>query len=200
MWKPRCVSVVDQSFLGAVDHGTRLWCGCCSHCAQLLLQQWATASNYENQTPGEFSITAFFAIPIEVIFSSLLRLLQACSGVPYLTRERTLSRRVLFWQKCASCLALAHTVLGTLILSSLVYVGFHDTLIILARLLVSTAVSRVIVLVELNVLRQQNKAIFGIDDAIGMSSTECQTSNHVPSEHSNRLNHLAVEERLTEVG
>ena len=63
--------------------------------------------------------------------------------------------RVTLWQAAASCLAVAHMILGTLILASLVFVGFHDYLIILARLLTSALVSRAIILLQLDVIRDQ---------------------------------------------
>ena len=97
--------------------------------------------------------------PIEDNLSSCLRFLQACLRVQSLERELEPSIRVVVWQVCASWLALAHTILGTMILSSLIFVGFHDTLVILTRFLLSALVSRLIVLLQLNMMRDR------VDDA-----------------------------------
>lgn len=88
--------------------------------------------------------------PTEEVFSYCLRCLQICVHIPFLDKSHFPPRRVMLWQLAASCLAFAHVVLGTLILSSLIFVGFHDTLVILVRFLASAVVSRVTMLVQLN--------------------------------------------------
>lgn len=57
-------------------------------------------------------------------------------------------------QLLASILAFVQVVLGTLILSSLIFIGFHDTLKILARLISSALVCRVIAMFELARIRK----------------------------------------------
>ena len=103
--------------------------------------------------------------PIEDSLLSCLQFLQACLHVPHLGPEQVLSIRVIVWQAGASCLALAQTILGTLVFSSLVFVGFHDTLVILARFLASALVSRMTVLLQLDMINAQ------IDDASTVDRT-----------------------------
>ena len=57
-------------------------------------------------------------------------------------------------QICASALAFVHVVLGTLVLSSLIFIGFHDTLRILFRLIGSALVCRGILMYELVSIRE----------------------------------------------
>ncbi len=57
-------------------------------------------------------------------------------------------------QLLASILAFVQVVLGTLMLSSLIFIGFHDTLKILARLISSALVCRVIAMFELARIRK----------------------------------------------
>lgn len=105
--------------------------------------------------------------PIEDALSSCVRFLQACSRLLYLGSNRVPPVRVMLWQVGASFLALAHAMLGTLILSSLIFVGFHDTLIILARFLGSSLISRNIVLLQLDSIRAQFDQALIIDDVGG---------------------------------
>ncbi|MCJ1423312.1 hypothetical protein MMC29_001194 [Sticta canariensis] len=56
-------------------------------------------------------------------------------------------------QLLASALAVGHVVLGTLVLSSLIFIGFHDTLIIMVRLIGSALVCRGILVFELAGIR-----------------------------------------------
>ena len=93
--------------------------------------------------------------PIEDTLSSSLRSLQVYMHIQTLVRGEEPSIPVMIWQVCASCLAVVHTILGTLILSSLIFVGFHDTIVILARFLASALVSRMIVLFQLDLIRDQ---------------------------------------------
>lgn len=93
--------------------------------------------------------------PVEDILSTCSRSIQTCIRVPKLRRNETPPTRVMVLQACASCLAVAQGILGTLILSSLIFVGFHDTLIILARFSASALVSRMIVLLQLETIRAQ---------------------------------------------
>ena len=58
-------------------------------------------------------------------------------------------------QVCASFMALAQVILGTLILSSLIFVGFHDTLVVLARFLSSAMVSRAVALLHLTIMKDK---------------------------------------------
>ena len=102
--------------------------------------------------------------PVEDILSSCLRFLQTCLHIQILMREEEPSIPVMLWQVCASCLAVAHTILGTLILSSLIFVGFHDTLVILARFLSSALVSRMIVLFQLDLIRDQFDQASTVDE------------------------------------
>ena len=69
---------------------------------------------------------------------------QLCSGEPKTPSAVAISLQVL-----ASCFAFMHVVLGTLILSSLTFIGFHDTILILGRLLASALVCRAISLYQL---------------------------------------------------
>lgn len=94
-----------------------------------------------------------------------------CLRVSHLRRKQVPSTRVTVLQACASCLAVAQGILGTLILSSLIFVGFHDTLVILLRFLASALVSRMIVLLQLDIIRAQ------IEDA--------STADGVGSSHEN---------------
>lgn len=57
----------------------------------------------------------------------------------------------------ASALAFVHVVVGTLILSSLIFIGFHDTLWILFRLIGSALVCRGILMFELAGIREVSK-------------------------------------------
>ena len=68
-------------------------------------------------------------------------------------------------QLLASGLAFVHVVLGTMILSSLIFIGFHDTLKILARLIFSALVCRVIAMFELAAIRKEMEES-ARDDAI----------------------------------
>ena len=61
-------------------------------------------------------------------------------------------------QILASALAFVHIVLGTLILASLIFVGFHDTLRILARLISSALVCRAIVMHRLIYIKTKMEA------------------------------------------
>ena len=101
---------------------------------------------------------------IEDVLSSCLRFLQAYLHVQHLAREQEPSIRVMVWQVCASCLALVHTILGTLILPSLNFVGFHDTLVILARFLASALASRMIILLQIDMIKLQADESSTIDD------------------------------------
>lgn len=56
-------------------------------------------------------------------------------------------------QMFACCLAFVQIALGTLILSALIFIGFHDTLGILGRLVASALVCRLIVLSQLVEIR-----------------------------------------------
>ena len=56
-------------------------------------------------------------------------------------------------QMFGCCLAFVHVTLGALILSSLIFVGFHDTLGILGRFLASALVCRLITLFQLTMFR-----------------------------------------------
>ena len=57
----------------------------------------------------------------------------------------------------ASALAFGHVVLGTLTLSSLIFIGFHDTLWIMFRLIGSALVCRGILMFELAGIREVSK-------------------------------------------
>ena len=113
--------------------------------------------------------------PVEDVLSSLLRFMQAFLQLPHLRRNQPPSIQVMAWQACASCLALVHVISGTLILSSLIFVGFHNILVILARFLASTLVTRMIVLLQLDTVRTQ------IDDA---SAVDPPGRSHVDPRHS----------------
>lgn len=60
-------------------------------------------------------------------------------------------------QIIASALAFVHVVLGTMILSSLIFVGFHDTLRIIARFIASALVCRGILMFELAGIREMSR-------------------------------------------
>lgn len=94
-------------------------------------------------------------VPVEVTLSSSLRFLQVHLGLPPLRRGVLPSISVMIYQAAASCLALVHLILGTIILSCLIFVGFHDTLVILARFLASAIVARMIALLQLEAIRSQ---------------------------------------------
>ena len=64
-------------------------------------------------------------------------------------KPRLIPTSAVAFQLAASILAFVQVVLGTLILSSLIFIGFQDTLIILARLMSSALICRVIAMFEL---------------------------------------------------
>lgn len=74
---------------------------------------------------------------------------------PILTVPSTATAILL--QIIASALAFVHVVLGTMILSSLVFVGFHDTLRIIARFIASALVCRGILMFELAGIREMSR-------------------------------------------
>ena len=84
--------------------------------------------------------------------------------MPHLERDMTPSAQVMVWQVLASFFAIFQMILGTLVLSSLIFVGFHDTLVILARLLTSALVSRAIVLLQLNIIKDQNEGVPALNE------------------------------------
>ena len=135
--------------------------------------------------------------PIEHFFSTCLRSVQTCLCVPYVWREQTPSIKVMVWQASASCLALAHTILGTLILSSLIFVGFHDTLVILARFLISALVSRIIVLLQLDMIKAQINDASALN-GIGGSLKDSSRSADVSLEHVVGSNDSATPSRCFE--
>ena len=94
-----------------------------------------------------------FFEPVEDALSYSLQCVQICFHIPFLDKTKPPSREVMLFQLAASCLAFAHVVLGTLILSSLIFVGFDDTLVILARFLGSAVVARIIMLLQLDGMR-----------------------------------------------
>ena len=94
---------------------------------------------------------------VEDRLASCLLYLQTRLRMPHLERDMTPSAQVMIWQVLASCFAIVQMILGTLILSSLIFVGFRDTLVVLARLLTSALVSRAIVLLQLNIIKDQNE-------------------------------------------
>lgn len=84
--------------------------------------------------------------------------------LPTVNRERGPILRVpptttaILLQIVASALAFIHVVLGTMILSSLIFIGFHDTLRILARFVASALVCRGILMFELAGIREVSRA------------------------------------------
>lgn len=92
---------------------------------------------------------------IEQIFKACLQCLQICIHLPVIEEGRPPPQGAVLLQLVAAFLAFVHVVLGTLILSSLIFVGFHDTLYILARLLASALVCRMIALLQLGLIRTQ---------------------------------------------
>ena len=86
------------------------------------------------------------------------------------------------WQVCASCLALLHTILGTLILPSLIFVGFHDTLVTLARFLASALASRMIILLQIDMIKVQADKSSTIDE-VGSSYQRSSYFADIALEH-----------------
>lgn len=121
--------------------------------------------------------------PIEDFLSAFQRFLQVCMRVPQLRRNQVPSTRVMVLQAWASCLAVTQGILGTLILSSLIFVGFHDTLIILARFLASALVSRMIVLLQLEIIRAQVDDASTADDQVTRSPENSSHPDEIPLEH-----------------
>lgn len=118
-----------------------------------------------------------FPVPLHVIATFGYRCMIPSIPVPgglgyrfwrFLTKEVTLSSNcksfpiskgeptttAIFSQIFASAFAFVHVVLGTLILSSLIFIGFHDTLRILFRLMGSALVCRGILMFELAGIRE----------------------------------------------
>ena len=90
---------------------------------------------------------------VENYLSRCMQSLQSFLRVPSLEKGRDPSATNVILQIMASCLAWAHVVLGTLILPSLIFVGFHDTMMILFRFLGSAAVCRMLFLFQLDNVR-----------------------------------------------
>lgn len=120
--------------------------------------------------------------PIEDVLSTCLRFLQACLRIPPLRPNQAPSTQVMVLQACASCLAVGQGILGTLLLSSLIFVGFHDTLIILARFLASAIVSRMIVLLQVEIIRAQMDEASTLDE-ITVSHDGSSHSDGIPLAH-----------------
>ena len=114
--------------------------------------------------------------------ASCLLYLQTRLRMPHLERDMTPSAQVMIWQVLASCFAIVQMILGTLILSSLIFVGFHDTLVVLARLLTSALASRAIILLQLNILKDQDEEISASHEARGNGGSS-GTSRNIPLEH-----------------
>lgn len=92
---------------------------------------------------------------VEDMFKTCLQCLQVCIHLPLIEKGRPPPQGAVLLQMIAACLAFVHVVLGTLILASLVFVGFHDTLYILARFLSSVLVCRIVALLQLSVIRSR---------------------------------------------
>ena len=129
--------------------------------------------------------------PIEDVLSTRLRFLQACMRVPQLAPNQEPSTRVMVLQAGASCLAVGQGIFGTLLLSSLIFVGFHDTLIILARFLASAIVSRMIVLLQVEIIRAQMDEPSTADEIIG-SYDSSSHSGGISLEHRGGPNDRAI--------
>lgn len=119
---------------------------------------------------------------IEDRISSCLLYLQTLLRMPHLERDMTPSAQVMIWQVLASCFAVVQMILGTLILSSLIFVGFHDTLVVLARLLTSALVSRAIVLLQLNAIKIQNEEAWSFQ-AVRRNGGSSGPSNDISQKH-----------------
>lgn len=128
---------------------------------------------------------------VEDIFSTFSRFLQVRMRVPQLRRNQIPSIQVMVLQVCASCLAVAQGIFGTLLLSSLIFVGFHDTLLILARFLASALVARMIVLLQLETMRAQMDAASIADEIMG-SRDNSSHFDEIPLEHEGGSNDRVI--------
>lgn len=129
-----------------------------SGCISRLKPKQADYGNWRSWIEGD---------PVEDILSTFSRFLQVRMRVPQLIRNQIPSIQVMVLQVCASCLAVAQGIFGTLLLSSLIFVGFHDTLLILARFLASALVARMIVLLQFEIIRSQMDAASTADEVMG---------------------------------
>ena len=120
-----------------------------SGCIGPLKPKHANCGNWRSWIEGD---------PVEDTLLTFSPFLQVRMHVPQLRRNQLPSIQAMVLQVCASCLAVVQGVFGTLLLSSLIFVGFHDTLLILARFLASALVARMIVLLQFEMIRAQMDA------------------------------------------
>lgn len=104
------------------------------------------------------------ASPAERSWNNYTWMLIKAEVLPTVNRERSSlpctppTTLAILLQISASALAFVHIVLGTMILSSLIFIGFHDTLRILSRLISSALVCRGVSIFELAGIQKASRA------------------------------------------